>query len=405
MLSALPPRIINYTVSAKSPTDELMTLGQILSEVGDYASTILDREHISLSRKCVTRLRKVVCELVSRQSIKSVEDLYGMPKDEIVANNLSTLTIGELHSLYRCWPIRHQKRIASRREHLTFYYENRIIRELLRRKASNKSEQLKIDYCVATYHNELENLSFILSVPVQIHDDKIFPDFMRDYTPDELLVLIRLYSGYRDVIEREILVEYIDFALDMLERNEDIEFGIPILTELAEIGLSKTIYFPDWVRDRLEKVIQYAVATKKGKETELIPAMLTLQMLNSDMSLTSKVRRIVNRCYKSAFDDCADLGERIENLHTAVTCCDYVSRFNVRKTSSVWNELSDKVLTSGFKFSSKHIFQLLEIARECDGSPLISSQLKSCLIHMLKEKAETGALDSKVYSRIVGLNF
>lgn len=405
MLSVLPPRIINYPVSAKSPTDELLTLGQIFSEVGDYASTILDREHISLSRKCVTRLRKVVCELVSRQSIKSVEDLYGMPKDEIAANNLSTLTIGELHSLYRCWPIRHQKRIASGREHLTFYYENRIIRELLRRKASGKSEQLKIDYCVATYHNELENLSFILSVPVQIHDDKIFPDFMRDYTPDELLALIRLYSGYSDVIEREILVEYIDFALDTLERNEDIEFGMPLLTELAEIGLSKKIYVPDWVRDRLEKAIQYAVVTKTGKETELVPAMLTLQMLNSDTSLTSKARLMVNRCYKSAFDDCADLGERIENLHTAVTCCDYVSRFSVRKTSFVWNELSDKVLTFGFKFSSKNIFQLLEIAKECDVCSLISSELKKNIRQELEEKTNTDSLDSKAYNRIVELNF
>lgn len=405
MLSVLPPRIINYPVSAKSPTDELLTLGQIFSEVGDYASTILDREHISLSRKCVTRLRKVVCELVSRRSIKSVEDLYGMPKDEIAANNLSTLTIGELHSLYRCWPIRHQKRITSGREHLTFYYENRIVRELLRRKASGRSEQLKIDYCVATYHNELENLSFILSVPVQIHDEEIFPDFMRDYTPDELLALIRLYSGYRDVIEREILVEYIDFALDMLERNEDIEFGMPLLTELAEIGLSKKIYVPDWVRDRLEKAIQYAGATKTGKETELVPAMLTLQMLNSDTSLTSKARRIVNRCYKSAFDDCADLGERIENLHTAVTYCDYVSRFSVRKASFVWNELSDKVLTFGFKFSSKNIFQLLEIAKECDACSLISSKLKKRIRQELEKKANTGFLDSKAYNKIVELNF
>lgn len=384
MVSALPPRIISYPVTAKSPTDELLTLGQILSEVGDYASTILDREHISLSRKCVALLRKVVCELVARQCIKSAEELYDMPKYEIVGNNLSTMTIGELHSLYRCWPIRHQKRVASGREHLTFYYENRIISELLRRKASGKSEQLKIDYCVATYHNEIENLSFILSVPVQTYNDKIFPDITREYTPDELLVLISLYSDYSDVTEREILVEYVDFALDKLERNEDIEFGIPLLTELAEIGLSKKICVPSWVRDRLEKSIQYVLTTKTGKDTELIPAMLTLQMLNGDMSLTSKVRRSVNCCYKSAFDNSADLGERIEKLHTAVICSDYVSRFSVRKASYVWNELSDKVLTSDFKFSLKNIFQLLEIAGECDASPLISSQLRNSIRQVLE---------------------
>ena len=48
----LPSRIMNYRVSSASPTDELLSLGQILSEIGDYAGTILDREHLSLSRRC-----------------------------------------------------------------------------------------------------------------------------------------------------------------------------------------------------------------------------------------------------------------------------------------------------------------------------------------------------------------
>lgn len=405
MESVLPSRVMNYSVSSKSPTEELLTLGQILSEVGDYASTILDREHLSLSRKCGTRLRKVVCELVSRESIESVEELYDMPEYEIADNDLSTMTIGELHSLYRRWPIRHQRRMASGREHLTFYYENRIVRELLRRKASGKVEQLKIDYCVATYNNELENLSFILSVPVQTHDDKIFPDITKVYTPDELLALIRLYSGYKDVTEREILVEYVDFALDMQERNGNIEFGLSLLTELAEIGRRKIICVPDWVRNRLEKAIQHALATKTEKEAELVPAMLTLQMLNGDMSLTSKIRRIVNRYYKSAFDNHADLGERIENLHTAVMCCDYVTRFNVRQVAAVWNELGEKVLNFCPKLSSKYIFQLFEIAHECDVCSLIPPQLKNSVRKLLEEKAKTGSPDSKAYNRFVELNF
>ena len=52
MVVSLPSRVMNYKVSAASPTDELVTLGQILSEVGDYASSILDRDHLSLTRKC-----------------------------------------------------------------------------------------------------------------------------------------------------------------------------------------------------------------------------------------------------------------------------------------------------------------------------------------------------------------
>lgn len=59
MISALPSRVINYKVSAVSPTDELITIGQILSEVGDYACTIIDREHLSVTRKCAARLKKL----------------------------------------------------------------------------------------------------------------------------------------------------------------------------------------------------------------------------------------------------------------------------------------------------------------------------------------------------------
>lgn len=151
MVSALPSRVMNYRVSASSPTDELITLGQILSEVGDYAASFLDHEHLSFARKCAARLKKVVAELTCRGCIKSPEDLYGIPQGRIDATELSSLTIGELHNLYRQWPVRHGNTSSISR------FETRIIEELQSRKPSTKDEQLKIDYCLATYHNELEN--------------------------------------------------------------------------------------------------------------------------------------------------------------------------------------------------------------------------------------------------------
>ena len=115
--------------------------------------------------------------------------------------------------------MRHKQRLSEGREHLTYYYEGRIVRELQRRKPADKGERLKIDYCVATYSNELDNMSFIFSLPVKLDDDKIYPDSSRRYSPEELAALISRYSGYRDIIEREILVEYVDYALDMLKAN------------------------------------------------------------------------------------------------------------------------------------------------------------------------------------------
>lgn len=217
MVTALPSRIMNYRISAASPTEELVTLGQILSEVGDYMSTVLDREHLSLARRCSTRLGKVVGELIARKRIQSSDDLYAMPETSVDKSELSAMSVSELHSLYRCWPKRHNRRRALGQEHLTYYYEGRIVRELMRRKPADKNEQLKIDYCTATYANELDNMSFILSLPVKSDDDKDYLDPERNYSPEELASLIGKYTCYRDIIGREILIEYVDYALDILK--------------------------------------------------------------------------------------------------------------------------------------------------------------------------------------------
>lgn len=246
MVLALPSRIMNYKVSAVSPTKELITIGQILSEVGDYACTVLDKEHLSFSRKCANRLKKVVGELALRGSIKSQDDLYEIQKGNAASADLSTMTIDELHKLYRQWPIRHQERLNEGREHMTYYYEGQIVRELQSRKPATKDEQLKIDYCVATYHNELDNMSFVFSRPIKVDDDKIYPDSTRQYSPEELTALVKLYCDYRDVVEREILVEYVDMALDSIEKNIDLT----LTTELAEIGRKGIVRVPSWVYEK-----------------------------------------------------------------------------------------------------------------------------------------------------------
>ncbi|MDE6095208.1 MAG: hypothetical protein K2G52_03370 [Muribaculaceae bacterium] len=405
MVSSLPSRIMNYSVSPSSPTDELMTVGQALSEVGGYASIILDREHLSLSRKCETRLHKVVEELVSRQCILSAENLHDVPDSDLSGTDLEILTIGELHTLYRRWPVRHYDKSAAGRESMSFYFEGRIVREMMRRKAANKSEQLKIDYCNAMYSNELSNISQLFSLPVRVDDDKIYPDSKRSYTPEELSALIRLYKDYRDITEREIFVEYADYSLDWLERNQNVVSGLNLLTEIAEIGRRKIICIPKWVTKRLADTVNLALASKTGRETELSVAMLTLQIINGDSSLERRAQRIINRCYKSTFDDSVNLGERIENLHTAVMCCDYVTRFSVRKAASLWNLLSVQALSSCVGLKSRHIFQLLEIARECEDFARISDKSKSKLRQMLDEMAKADSPESKAYSRIAELKF
>lgn len=394
---------MNYNVSSSSPTDELLTVGQILSEVGDYASTILDREHLSLSKKCMTRLNKVVGELVSRQCIQSADSLYDISQEVPVATNLTSLTIAELHSLYRYWPIRHKNRESEGRESFSFYYEGRIVRELKNRKASNKSEQLKIDYCVATYRNELDNMSFVFSLPVQLDSEKIYPEYGRHYTPEELTALISLYTDYRDITEREILVEYVDSALDWLEQNKDASSNLELLSEIAELGRRKIVRIPQWVNRKLEDTVHFAITSKTVSNVDLAVAMLTLQIINKDPSLERKAQRIINRCHKSAYDDSVVLGERIVCFHTAVTCREYVSRFNIRKAAKLWNELSGHALSSDIQLTPKQIFQLLEIAKECEDYADICSDLKYRLQQMLEDFAQSDCQEAKALRKIIKL--
>lgn len=396
-------------MSASSPTDELLTLGRILSEVGGYASTILDREHLSLSRRCGKRLGEVVDELISRKSIQSEDNLHDVPPTAPSAADLSVLTIDELDGLYRSWPIRRKARESDGREQFTFYPEGRIVRELQRRKAADRGEQLKIDYCIATYRNELDNMSFVFSRPITTGDDRIVPDSTREYTAAELTALIGLYSGYRDIMEREMLVEYVDYALDQLEWETDAVSCLGLVTELVELRRRNTIRVPEWVDKRLEAAVNDCISLKDCTSgivnCTLAEAMLTLQLVNGDNTLTGKARRIINRCYRSAFEESVDIGGRIENLHTAVTCCDYVTRFSVRKAAALWNELSDKALSSVAGLSPRHTFLMLEVSKELEDYAHISVELKNRLKRQLDKMSVSGSPETMAYKRFVELKF
>lgn len=247
MSITLPARVRNYRISATSPTEELMPLGQIYAEVGDYAATILDREHLALARLCSSGLKKLVSVLIDRGVIVSEDDLYNMEESETSPQNLSAMTVDELHRLYRQWPLRHRRIVEEGREHFTFHYEGRIVRELLSRKAANKSEQFKIDYCALTYANECENMSHVLAKPLIADNDKLRSDRTRIYTPTELLALIRLYRDYCDIAEREMLVEYIDFALDFIQKSDEKVSVLELATEIAELGRKKIVNCPKWL--------------------------------------------------------------------------------------------------------------------------------------------------------------
>lgn len=314
---------------------------------------------------------------------------------------LDRMSIGELERFYRQSHIRHKERLADGREHFTYYIEGRIVREIKSRKAASNGEKLKVDYCVATYRNELENMSAIFSRPVKIDDDKIFPDNTKMYTPEELTSLIALYRDYRDITDREILIEYVDYALDLLKSSGDARSMLGLVTEIAEIGRRKIIHVPAWV----DKMLEDAVAQQTDNDAELAIPLLTLHLASGNRAFERKAQRIINRCYKSALNETLGLSQLIDNLHTAVTCCEYVTRFSVRKTAAIWNRISDCNMSTEDTLTSKQIFQLLEIAHELEGYAHISRESKNHLKELLGQRASSGDIEAFAYSQFIKLRF
>ena len=180
MAIALTPTVTAYRITPSSPTGELLTLRRIYDDVGDYASTILDSAHRALTRLCRRRSAAVTRELRRRGILTGEATLPSplaapaVPAAQTAPSSLITMTsdltqmsISELYHHYLAWPQRHEALIDAGLEPLDFGYEARIIRELERRTAANPDEQLKKDYCLLTYRNELRNLSPILSLPLE----------------------------------------------------------------------------------------------------------------------------------------------------------------------------------------------------------------------------------------------
>ncbi|MBD5402804.1 hypothetical protein HDR58_08400, partial [bacterium] len=175
---ALPKHIINYRVSSKSPTGELIILGRLLSDVSGYASTTLDSKHQRLADSCRFRLNKVLGQLVKRDIIEKKEELYDFSTEEKLlisnsefqestASKLQTLTISELELLYR-FRQGYDRPVEKSGSYImsSLHCKYEIIRELEKREPVDLSEQLKKDYCTLTFQNELDYSSFLLEAPI-----------------------------------------------------------------------------------------------------------------------------------------------------------------------------------------------------------------------------------------------
>lgn len=302
----LPERILNSRIGASAPTGELLTLGRLFSEIADYASTVLSRSYSDTARTCNSRLRRVRKEL-QRRGVAC--DFQIVPvADCDVPDDLRALSIDELERLYRQRPVRLERRLADRREHLTRYEESRIVAELGRRMPANRAEQLKVDYCLLTHKAAMENLASILGLPSGNRKDN---SDLAELTAEQYVDIIERYKSPRTVAERETVVEAVDRSIALIDSAEEIQGVAWLAAELAELDRLDIARCPKRVIELLRKAVKNWTRRPAVAEAEMAVPLLTLSLIDDDPKLERKAQRIIRRSYLACVAGTASPSDRL----------------------------------------------------------------------------------------------
>ncbi|MDE5725310.1 MAG: hypothetical protein K2I12_04785, partial [Duncaniella sp.] len=259
------------------------------------------------------------------------------------------------------------------------YFETAIVNELGRRQPSDRGERLMIDYCRIVNRLELENVGFILRLPIgEAESDK----YGNIASAEELATLIAIHAGYRTLNERERLVNYVDMAVEMLCNTSDTQSLACLASVLLDLDRQNKVKCPDRVNGVLRDSISSWIETPLVDATKMVIPMLTLEMLDSDYSLGVKARKIVNRCY----NNCLAGEYTLDELYTAVVCSTYVTRFSPRRMALCWNSFCDGINDG---LSSLQICRLLESAMEMEDFVTINQAIKQRLLLLLSLKAKS----------------
>jgi len=392
----IPEYIKDYKVSSKSPTDELLTLGRFFSETGGYASAILDNGYRRIENLCRVRLEKVTGELLKRGAIESEEDLFRLPDTPYTDQNLQHLSIDDLELLYRHYSKQHS--IAGvNHVNFTYYRERAVVDELEKRDAATLGEQLKKDCCSLIYRNELDYLSFVIDIPIGDKSDFSPLDAFRDYTVSEIQALIETVSDYRTVYERETLAQYVDYAIECIEKYTDLQAVANLIAEIAWLNHKGKISCTVKINDMLTEAIRQWGKNPAVPDVEMILPLLTFSQMTKDWSYQRRAQRIINRCYRNCLESLDDIEDAIKNVYVSAIYCTYVTRFSIRKLAARWNGLCDTIISSGTRLKPEQVIRLLDVEREIRDYAPISPELSDALWEILEGFAQCGDLTAELF--------
>lgn len=367
-------------ISSKTPTEELMILGRLLSEVGEYASTTLDSSHLRLAKSCFTRLDKVLAQLIKREDIKTQKDLYNFSNEEkhllsnpdfqaTEASQLQNLSISELELLYRFRQsvgksLEKFKSIQSR-QRSGLYNRYDIVLELEKRVPVNPLDQLKKDYCLQTFQNELEYSSFLLGAPIGETSEYIPIDRTHTYSSDELLELIRSYSGYwrfKTVMQKLMLEQYIEYAIDLVDSSSDLRSVAPLIAGIARENPSLNSSYSSWINQKLKEAVGQWEKNPSITDLYMVPALYAMHGLSKDWKYEREARKILSAAYKESLLSHENIEEDIDYICTVAENLNMTYQYSVKKLLVRWEEVSRRIIAQDIKLTSAQITRLLKAA-------------------------------------------
>lgn len=338
MYETLSNLVSEFKVTSQTPIDDLMTFGRICADAGEYPSTNLDRESRKIAKQCETKLAKVISELKRRKIADSIEDLYKFPDWRNLISNFGKMSISELEHLYiKCSRIR-KERSATGFETFTYYIEGHIVDELSKREVSTSSEGVKNKYCSTCYSNELKNLSQVLGLSIGSSEDSLYLDSHHDYSSTELIVLLNKYKEYKTVLEREALIEVIDYSIYAIHDTRGKQTWASLVAEIVELNRKGKARSLEWLKTFLEDAFKEWRKMPSVSDTEMVLPLLTAAINSSNESYRRIAQRIINRCYKACIESNISDADLLEKLYTAVVYSTYVTRYNARKIADIWND-------------------------------------------------------------------
>lgn len=405
---------MDYRISSKSPTEELMILGRLLAEVGDYASTTLDSIHLRLAKSCWTRLDKVLAQLVKREAIETKDDLFDFSNEEkqvlsnfdfqdSTASQLQNLSIFELELLYR-FRQSFDKSVEKfkSQQRLGLYNRYDIVLELEKRTPSDMCEQLKTDYCKLTFQNELDYSSFLLEAPIGDLPEYNPMDRTRKYTSDELLALIRSYSGYwrfKTVMQKLMLEQYIEYSMDFVDDSSDILAVAPLIAGIARENSSLGHSYTPWVNQKLQEVVE--LWEKKPSITDLymVPVMYALHYNTKGWKYEREAKKILAAAYKESLLRHESIEEDIDYICTVAENLNMSYRYSIRKLLARWTEVCRQVIALDIQIVSNRIVRLLNAAKEIGIYEPVPDGIPEILLSRLAVMAEGCDLIAQIYFR------